>query len=452
MIRLIANIIIFASVVTFYSCTEPITGTIENQSPQTYLSLFPDSVIAPGSTLKKISWWGDDPDGFVAGFRISFDSINWGYTTKNDSTFLLSINGNDSTFRFYVAAVDDKGAVDPSPASNLYPVINTPPSMVFQADTEIPDTTFPIATFKWTGTDPDGNSTIRYYYWALNDTNNFRQISGSLDIMTLTADSGLVLNSNNILYMKAQDNAGAFSNIVRMPDTSRTWFVKSVTAKVLLIKDMPISQMSTADSYFSNALDTISYDVLDIKSNNGSLIPTIVNPMFIETLKLFEIVVWSANRGNVSSDDANFDLAQQSLPFYTLAGGKLFFTTGLPNVESQAQGNLINFAPIDSITYCTIALITSNLNLIASDPSYPVLTSSNLIQRTRGMKIPSTTQIVYRLPINTSCQDSTIVAIKDKQMNPSVIFMSMPVYYLNGNPTNSKTFFRKVLIEEFGLR
>jgi len=452
MIRLIANIIIFASVVTFYSCTEPITGTIENQSPQTYLSLFPDSVIAPGSTLKKISWWGDDPDGFVAGFRISFDSINWGYTTKNDSTFLLSINGNDSTFRFYVAAVDDKGAVDPSPASNLYPVINTPPSMVFQADTEIPDTTFPIATFKWTGTDPDGNSTIRYYYWALNDTNNFRQISGSLDIMTLTADSGLVLNSNNILYMKAQDNAGAFSNIVRMPDTSRTWFVKSVTAKVLLIKDMPISQMSTADSYFSNALDTISYDVLDIKSNNGSLIPTIVNPMFIETLKLFEIVVWSANRGNVSSDDANFDLAQQSLPFYTLAGGKLFFTTGLPNVESQAQGNLINFAPIDSITYCTIALITSNLNLIASDPSYPVLTSSNLIQRTRGMKIPSTTQIVYRLPINTSCQDSTIVAIKDKQMNPSVIFMYMPVYYLNGNPTNSKTFFRKVLIEEFGLR
>jgi len=452
MIKLIANIIIFASVVTFYSCTEPITGSVDNQPPQTYLSLFPDSVIAPGSTLKKISWWGDDPDGFVVGFRISFDSVNWGYTTKNDSTFLLTISGNDSTFRFYAAAVDDEGAVDPSPASNLYPVINTPPSMVFQADTEIPDTTFPIATFKWTGTDPDGNSTLRYYFWALNDTNNFRRIPGSLDLMTLTTDSGLALNSNNILYMKAQDNAGAFSNIVRMPDTSRTWYVKSVTSKVLLIKDMPISQMNTADSYFANALDTINYDVLDIKSNNGNLIPTIVNPMFIETLKLFDIVVWSANRGNVSSDDANFDLAQQSLPFYILAGGKLFFTTGLPNIESQAQGSLINFAPIDSITYCTIALISSNLNLIAADPSYPVITSSNLIQRTRGMKIPSTTHIVYRLPINTSCQDSTIVAIKDKQTSPNVIFMSMPVYYLNGNPTNSKAFFRKVLIEEFGLR
>lgn len=452
MVRLISYIVIIVSLIFVYSCTEPIIGSVENQPPQTYLSLFPDSIIAPGSTLKKISWWGDDPDGFVVGYRISFDSVNWGYTTKNDSTFLLSISGNDSTFRFYAAAVDDKGAVDPSPASNLYPVINTPPNMVFQADTEIPDTTFPVATFKWTGTDPDGNSTIRYYYWALNDTNNFRKISGSLDIMTLTADSGLALNANNILYMKAQDNAGAFSNIVRMPDTSGTWFVKSVTSNVLLIKDMPVSQMNTADSYFANAFDTVSYDVLDIKSNNGSLIPTIVNPMFIETLKLFGIVVWSANRGNVSSDDANFDLAQQSLPFYILAGGKLFFTTGLPNIENQAQGSLINFAPIDSITYCTIALISSNVNLIAADPSYPVLTTSNLIQRTRGMKIPRTTHIVYRLPINTSCQDSTIVAIKDKQTSPSVILMSMPVYYLNGNLTNSKTFFRKVLIEEFGLR
>jgi hypothetical protein len=270
--------------------------------------------------------------------------------------------------------------------------------------------------------------------------------------MTLTADSGLVLNSNNILYMKVQDNAGAFSNIVRMPDTNRTWYVKSITSNVLLIKDMPVSQMTTADSYFANSMDTVSYDVLDIKSNSGSLIPTIVNPMFIETLKLFDIVVWSASRGNSSSDNANFDLAQQSLPFYILAGGKIFFTTGFPNAESQTQGNLINFAPIDSITFCTIALIVSNVDLIAVDPSYPVLTSSTLIQRTRGIKVPTTTHILYRLPISTSCQDSTIVAIKDKQINPDVILMSMPVYYLNGNPTNSKAFLRKVLIDEFGLR
>ena len=85
-----------------YSCEDPITGQIDNLPPNTNLSIFPDSIIAPGSTLKTIRWWGDDPDGFVAGFRISFDSVNWGYTTKNDSTFVLNITGTDSTFRFFV--------------------------------------------------------------------------------------------------------------------------------------------------------------------------------------------------------------------------------------------------------------------------------------------------------------------------------------------------------------
>src|SRR6188472_1927152 len=85
-------------VTLIYSCSDPISGTVQNQPPNSYLSIFPDSIIAPGSTLKTIHWWGDDPDGFVKGFRVSFDSVNWTFTTANDSTFILSINGNDSTF------------------------------------------------------------------------------------------------------------------------------------------------------------------------------------------------------------------------------------------------------------------------------------------------------------------------------------------------------------------
>ena len=433
-----------------YSCEDPITGQIDNQPPNTNLSIFPDSIIAPGSTLKTIRWWGDDPDGFVAGFRISFDSVNWGYTTKNDSTFVLNITGTDSTFRFFVAAVDDKGLIDPSPATNLYPVMNSPPSVRFDAGTEIPDTTFPLATFKWTGSDPDGVSNIRYYQYSLNDTNNFRRIAGNINLLTLTKDSGLALNANNILYLRAEDGAGALSPITRMPDTSRTWFVKPVTSKILLIKDMPLSQFSIASSYFNNAFDTIRYDVLDIKSNGGSLIPKIVNPMFIETLKLFDIVVWSANQGNVTSDNANFELAQNSLPFYLLSGRKLFFTTGLPNAETQVQGSLINWAPIDSISSCTIALVSNGVSLINTDNSYPVLTASTLIQRVRGLKTTEPTQIIYRLPISTNCQSNTVVAIKDQAVNPKNILMTVPVYYLNADPNVSKILFRKILIDEFG--
>lgn len=433
-----------------YSCKDPITGQIDNRPPNTNLSIFPDSIIAPGSTLKTIRWWGDDPDGFVSGFRISFDSVNWGYTTKNDSTFVLNITGTDSTFRFFVAAVDDKGLIDPTPATNLYPVMNSPPSVRFDAGTEIPDTTFPLATFKWTGSDPDGVSNIRYYQYSLNDTNNFRRIAGNINLLTLTKDSGLSLNANNILYLRAEDGAGALSPITRMPDTSRTWFVKPVTSKILLIKDMPLSQFSVASAYFNNAFDTIRYDVLDIKSNGGKLIPKIVNPMFIETLKLFDIVVWSANQGNVTADNANFELAQNSLPFYLLSGRKLFFTTGLPNAETQVQGSLINWAPIDSISSCTIALVSNGVSLINTDNSYPVLTASNLIQRVRGLKTTEPTQIIYRLPISTNCQSNTVVAIKEQATNPRNILMTVPVYYLNADPNVSKILFRKILIQEFG--
>ncbi|MBS1517568.1 MAG: hypothetical protein JSS91_05725 [Bacteroidetes bacterium] len=444
--------LIFITCILIYSCSDPITGTIENQPPNTYLSLRPDSIISPGSTIKTINWWGDDPDGFIAGYRISFDSVNWGYTTKNDSTFILSINGSDSTFRFFVAAVDNKGLIDPTPATNLYPVINTPPEVSFDAGTEIPDTTFPLATFKWTGSDPDGVENIRFYQYSLNDTLNFKRVPATVNLLTLTKDSGLVLNSDNILYLRAEDEAGALSPIVQMPDTGKIWHVKPQTARILLIKDMPLTDFTLADNYFISVMDTISYDVLDIKSDNGALIPKIVNPMFIETLKLFDIVIWSANRGNVSSDNANFDLAQNSLPFYLQSGRKLFFTTGLPNAEVQGQGELINFAPIDSLSTCTIALIPNGTSLINADNTYPVLSSSVLLQRIRGINITPPAQIVYRLPISTACQTNTIVAIKDAAVNPRNILMTMPVYKLNGDPNASKELFRKIILSEFGYQ
>jgi len=447
-----------AIAINFFSCSDPVTGDLQNSPPDTHLTLFPDSVIAPGSTLRKISWWGDDVDGFVAGYYFSFDSTlpvsAWTFTEKSDSTFLLQMNGNDTTFRFYVAAVDDKGTVDPSPASNLYPTINSAPSMQFIGGTEIPDTIYPVATFKWSATDPDGNSTVRYFYWSLNDTNHFSRLDGTVNIMTLVKDSGFVLNGANCLYMRAQDNAGAYSTIVRMPaDTVSYFFVKKVNSKILLIKDMPLSELNTLSGFYNSAMDTIKYDSLDIKSGNGKFIPKIINPMFIETLNLYDIVIWSSGRGNLSSDNANFDLAQRSLPYYIQSGGKLFFTTGFPNAE-VSQGSLINFAPIDSVAYCTIPFI-SNLSLINIENSFPVLTTNPgvLVQRVRGLKVSQNVTIIYRLPPTVACSDSSggpIVAIKNTLNNPNNIFMGIPLYFMNGNPVYAKQFLQKIIINEFG--
>ena len=433
-----------------FSCDDPISEKVENMPPQTYLSIFPDSTIAPGSTLITIRWWGDDPDGFITGFRVSFDSVDWGYTTNNDSTFALSINGSDSTFRFFVSAVDDQGLIDPTPATNLYPVVNSAPVVTFEAGTELPDTSFTIASFKWIGTDPDGDENIASYLWSLNDTVNFRRVPASITLLTLNSDSGIIANANNVFYLRAEDEAGALSPIVRMPDTSRTWHVKAVTSKILMVRDIPSANLATATQYFANALDTINYDMIDIKSNNGALIPKIVNPMWVETLGLFDVVFWVGGTGSVANA-ANFSLAQESLPFYLLDGGRVFFSSGFQGVGVSGQGSLINFAPVDSVTSCTIPFINiTDSNLTKVDNSYPVIGSSSLITAVKGVYTPA--QVIYTFFNGQGCTTSPIVVcFKDAPVNPRIVYMTLPVYFLNRDPIASKDLFRKIFIGEFGI-
>lgn len=456
---LYALIFLAAGFILFNSCNDPSTGPNSKLPPETYLSVFsmPGDTLAPGKTVKRISWWGDSPNGYVVGFRISFDSVNWGYTTQNDSLFIFSLAGQDSTFKIWVASVDDKQNVDPTPASNRYPVVNSPPSMAFDQSLTLPDTIFPIATVKWIGSDPDGDNTIKRYWYSINDTLHFKPISGTINIMTLTRDSGLV-TGNNCIYMKAQDNALAYSPIVRMPQADSAYFyVKPVTSKILLIKDMPVNEMSVANPYFSQVMDTIHYDVLDIKSNGGKLIPKNINPMFVETLKLFKIVIWSANRngGGTPDNDPNLNLAQNSLPYYINAGGKVFWSSGFPNITT-VQGSLFNFAPIDSIkTSCFIPLILGmDTTFLQPDVAYPNLTlntSGTVIAGTKGFYKQATAKTIYRIYPRGNCLNDTItIGIKSPVNNPNLIFMLLPIYYMNGNLNNSKAFMRQVLLNEFG--
>lgn len=437
------------------SCTEVPEGIPTNLPPETYLSLFPDSIISPQKTKLRISWWGDDPDGLIKEFRFSFDSVNWSSTTKNDSTFQLVISGNDSTFRFWVAAVDDKGLVDPTPATNLYPVINSPPSVSFNQGTEIPDTSFPVASFKWTGTDPDGDNTIKFYFWALNDTSTWHSVAPTTTLITLRQNDGIVPNTNNVLYLKAEDIAGMFSTIRRMPDTNKTWFVRPKVGNILLINDYTRgTDINQAVSFYRGALDSAylnNYSYLDIKVSSGGNIPRIVNPMFIETLKLFQCIIWFANRGIGPNDNANFDLAQQSLPFYVVSGGKVFFSTSFPD-NISSQGNIINFAPVDSMTNFVITIIDPGTETIVVDNNYPKLQVGGVQpDRVRGIKYRAGTPIIYKFPYSTPYDTSRItITIKDTPANPKVFFLSVPLNRMDGN-SNSTYFLRKVLGVDFGL-
>lgn len=442
-------LLFFVSIIAsvyFISCGDPANSPVQNQPPDTHLTLYPDSIIAPGSTSKRISWWGDSPQGFVVGYKISFDGINWGYTTKQDSTFFLSISGTDSTFRFYVAAVDDKGLIDPTPASNLYPVINSSPSIAFNYNYAVPDTVFPVVTVIWNASDPDGNNTIKNIYYSINDTNNFKPIPGNLSQMTLTGDSGLVLNGNNKIFIKAKDNAGAFSNTSVLPDSNKTFYVKKNTARVLLVMDTP--DLSTAYNYYDIALDTVKYNVLDIKSYGGKLTPKVVNPMFVETLKLFKVVIWSGGIGN-SGNVANFTLAQASLPFYKQAGGKVIFSSGFVT-NTNPNGLVDNFAQVDSISTCAIALIIGN-QYAGLQTGYPTLSATGFVQSLRNIYYSGTVVPLYSYTSAAACTGVNTFMVKDNSSNPKVVYCDIPLYVLNGNAANNKILFNKILFGEFGL-
>src|SRR4030095_8424442 len=387
------------------SCTDLTEGVVNNLPPETFLSLFPDSIISPQKTRIKITWWGDDPDGLLSGFHFSFDSTNWTTTTLNDSTFQLVIAGNDSTFRFWVAAIDDRGLIDPTPATNLYPVVNSAPSVTFNAGTEISDTSFPVASFAWTGTDPDGNNTIRNYYWALNDTANWHELNSNVTTITLREPDGIIPNSNNRLFLKTKDIAGVYSPVARMPDTNKTWYVRAKVGNILVLDDYSpnISDNSQAILFFKNTLDSAylnEYSNLDIKIANGANIPKIVNPMFIETLRLFSCIIWYAGRGTSIANNPNFDLAEQTLPYFLASGGKIFFTCGFPN-SIEGQGNILNFVPIDSVTQYAEALMNTGTQTIVIDNNYPILESGTLVpDNMRGIYPSAGAHIIYKMPFN----------------------------------------------------
>ncbi len=220
-------------VFSLVSCYEElIDAPVANKPPRTFVALFPDGSLNQQQSSVRLHWWGDDPDGLIIGYFISFEEGKWTFTTRNDSLISFPISGTDTTYLFRVAAVDnsgngiydtqiivnginfgpepftdingdgiwnpgepfvDIGAVDPNPAQILLPLKNSPPVINFLVNANgttifIPETTFTAASFGWTLTDLDGDATISKVYIALNDTAQKIELPGNARFVTLKAE------------------------------------------------------------------------------------------------------------------------------------------------------------------------------------------------------------------------------------------------------------------------
>jgi hypothetical protein len=151
-----------------------------NLSPDTTMLTCPGTVEA--GTSVTIEWSGSDADGTVVSYAWTLDDTTSGSTSTTSATF-DSVQAGAHVFT--VAAVDDDGDTDPSPAECSFVAIdegeNLPP------ETEL--TTCPgtvtagdDVTLRWSGSDADGS--VVSYLWTLDGSDE-----------TATADTMLVVQN-----------------------------------------------------------------------------------------------------------------------------------------------------------------------------------------------------------------------------------------------------------------
>jgi hypothetical protein len=163
-----------------------------NLSPDTSIVSGP----APGSSQSYrvgLEWRGTDPDGYITSYEYAWYSgpvpdedldtlLAWEGTEAVEDTFEVMadtccVTGGDGSFHgytFFVRAIDDDGAVDPTPAARSFTATTTPPraTIIFperdpgQRDVFLPS----CVTVVWSGADDDGEAAeFRYARKRYND-------------------------------------------------------------------------------------------------------------------------------------------------------------------------------------------------------------------------------------------------------------------------------------------
>lgn len=380
------------------SCDAGLDGQLnENQPPKTFLTVS-DINLPEGERLVSqvsISWWGDDPDGFIVGYELIVleESLvpvdpegnllcelpddfepNWTFTTRTDSTFIMPIEeGNpDADVAFLVRAVDNDNTVDPDPPCLIFPVRNSPPDVNFRPFETPPDTTYRIASFGWLASDPDGDANLNRLEVALNDTTNgWHTLDVSVNFLTMriddtieppTADvftgravnnTDIVFNSINLddmntFYIRAVDNAGAIS-----PVREYEWYVKKQRSRVLYIDDFPGSAGDVRRDLHLETLAAAGIDVVDIlvtrdgTPTGGRRVPlsnsfpdrSLAAPTINMMLAEWDHIYWVSN-----NLDRNIGYALELTFDFFDNGGTMFIN--IPTTDVATDNDLFEFLPV----------------------------------------------------------------------------------------------------------
>jgi len=514
--KIFTYIIIIVISIPLYFCKESVTNPAKpNLAPNTELFLYPDSTISEQKSKLRVHWWGDDPDGLVAGFFFKWVGLDstWHFTTKNDSTFSLPIGSSNALYTFMISAADnsgngkydpeiienninygpepfedkngngkhdkgepfiDIGLIDPTPATQIFPIKNSAPKIQWSKETILPKTSFPVMTVGWNASDLDGNSTITKINVALNDTTkgivslpgavrlitlrsiNWNDANPEFEILINGSESNifssklgnLKLDNDNVLYIQAVDISNAKSKFTPLPDTGSTWYIKKPKGKLLIVDDYALHD--EVQSFYNNIFNSLNngslvnkYDILDLEQ---STLPYRYIT-FLETLHLFDYVFWYSN------SSPSLDLANLATQKYIQGGGHIAFSMTFEDSSSNFQfdlSTLQNFLPIDSLgEKSPVSFLFPGANVLPSNQNdnYPKLKTSSTIGFVRTFYPNSiTAKPVYDI---SSRQINGNIAIINNTKN--LFFIGLPLNACNAINGSVQKLLEKIFFDEFGL-
>ena len=467
---------------------------IGNQPPQTHLFLQVKQAqvsitdtLANGAIVTKlyttgldttpsrqiVHWWGDDPDGTVAGYFYQWDYQSAPvYTTQEFDTFYVPIRSHYDEFTFKVWAIDDQGLPDPSPAELRFPVYNTPPTIAFRLNSNPSITgnpnvtayTFPTRTFVWDAADDDGNETITNILYALDDTSTWIPLAGDVDQITLRD----LKPGEHRFFVKAQDISGATSPTICFPNPADPqvplhWLVKPTHGEVLLVNDFAQDQsLYQVQNFYTQILNELlgpnGYSVWEIGSERTPLINAQnalpYSSIDIEAnLSYFKKIIWFAHLGRPHLTGAGLSLTR-----FCGRGGKIFISNG----NEETPDTTWTFTNIDSVYRLNPGgRLLAGINVLASFGSSKDLQLNLNLEKLIGNRVSAVlpgpdAQVVLRMEpdstakVSVPYKGSPPVALRYVIGPGMCIYFSLPLHLCNGNK-NMSDFFRYLLFDEFGL-
>ena len=443
-----------------------------NQTPETELSVRVGDLTETLDGRRLIStvelaWSGTDPDGVVTAFDVrSYPATatpgaedGWTRTTRRDSTLRLDIPVGQTTadVAVEVRSVDSDGAVDPTPARTVFPIVNSAPELRLVAAEAPPDSTWPVISFSLAASDVDGDDNLDAIEIALNDTTRFVRLPADAAFVTLVADDptaatstaslftgrgfrgtglslpGLVLEGDNVVYLRAVDRAGAPSATVRYPALDEdgapvgALYVRRVTSPVLLVNDVRTGDDAQVLEVARAALathGTSSFDEWDLSATPQSAanpvfseaLPATADPTLRQTLAFWDRIYWVSNAVTNATQGNNLPRAASVMDLFFDGGGRLLVQVPI-SLPQGTDGGAAN-AAIDLLPIRDLIEFPPGVRALRANGATPVRPQAEVPGTGRTLPpLQATRLITSALPYNVGPDDVPLYAMSFYENN-----------------------------------